>query len=106
MNPKSQKAQYILSHAFKIGNHPSISKGVNIHEYEDKYSPLLRVGQVLYCYSLDDVFYFKVDVITSHEIELIRGCFMTENKSITADLKGKVKAPKPIRGMSNVKTSV
>jgi len=99
MNPKSKKAVNIVRNAFKVGNHPSIGKGVTIHEYEDSYSPLIRVGQVLGCYSLDSTFFFKVDVITSHEIELIRGCYMRENKSITDDLIGKVKKPKPIRGI-------
>lgn len=96
MNPNNPKALMIIRQSFRIGNHPSIGRGVNIHEYEDTYSPLLRVGQIVGCYSLDDVFYFKVDVITSHEFEIIRGCYMTENKAITDDLQGKVKKPNPI----------
>jgi hypothetical protein len=91
-------AQAIITKSFKVGNHPAIGKGVTIYEYENNYSPFMRIGQILKCYVLDSIHFFDVDVITDHTIELIQGVFMKENKSITDDLKGKVNTPKPIYG--------
>lgn len=96
---RSKLSQTIIERSLKVHNHPAIGKGVTIYEYENRHSPFMRVGQILKCYCLDDIFFFDVDVITDHTIELIQGVFMKYNKNITDDLKGKVKQPDTISGV-------